>query len=197
MRSQKPRLSCFQPGATLFCERCSSKSEIARSSRTFQVQVQLRPLSHRKSLDTHRYSLTDALTSSSISGQQKSADYLFREPWPVLSNTSAQHLGEATAFAQRCAGSSTSPDPIGIGRRILCRATLKEFLRLKLYLHSDRHITSRIGLNHRKQPTLILSPGGETEIGTQPVIVAHTYIGQSATSRDKLLTYFLMSVIKL
>src|SRR5882724_1984880 len=81
--------------------------------------------------------------------------------------------------------------------RVAGRRTLKQLLRLKLHLHRGRYVLGCVRLNHRKQPSLVLHPRAEADVGTQPVITAHTHVRQGASPRDELPADFLMPIVKL
>src|SRR5260370_2334192 len=74
---------------------------------------------------------------------------------------------------------------------------LEQFVRLKLNLHRCRHISGNAGLNHRKEPALVLYPSRDAEVGTHPIIAAHTKIGQRAATGNEFLTDLLMPEIEL
>src|SRR5437899_12432163 len=68
---------------------------------------------------------------------------------------------------------------------------------LKQNLHSGRQVSGNVRLNHRKDPALVLHPGGNAEVGTQPIIATRTDIGQRAATGKKLLADLLVPEIDL
>ena len=73
----------------------------------------------------------------------------------------------------------------------------KDFLRLNLNANRSGNVALRSWLYYREQPSFVLNGCSQTQNLRGPVITSRADIGQSAASRNKLLTDLLMAKIDL
>ena len=73
----------------------------------------------------------------------------------------------------------------------------KYLLRLNLNANRSGDVSLRSRLNNREQPPFVLNGRPQTENLRRPVVALRANICQSASSRNKLLTDFLMAIIDL
>src|ERR1700692_4492743 len=72
----------------------------------------------------------------------------------------------------------------------------QKFSRLKQNFYGRRHIGSCPGLDHRKQPPLVLYRRREAYIRSHLVIAPHTYVGKATATRDKLVANLFVAKIE-